>query len=375
MRTSGLALRLALGSRARILLLAALVAVSLVILLVVMELARLSSDGLDDAIAADVGLEGTFAIDLPDVTSLDTDAVTTALVGVAARSGDSAPTVTTGLPAVALDCPPFESLGTVALVIVRDVHGYAVPLPYGEGVPDESALCFDGLKIPGDGVYVPGLVEQQRWGTGLFVRPEYEPVLRSATTGPVRLSVSVVTGDAGRESALRNDAEATLAPMLARAGLGSGDGPTIMRTDHADELTSASRGVRAVYAAIGWGVVALAGVGILVSQLVIVRQRMWLFGLSRALGARWHHVLVLVLGEAALAVGLGAVGAVALGVAAGPLVSSLSQEYFGVPARLWDTGNAGAFVGALAMILVLAGALPARRALRADPLDTLEGRS
>lgn len=141
------------------------------------------------------------------------------------------------------------------------------------------------------------------------------------------------------------------------------------------ELTSASEGVRVVYRAIGWGVVLLAGVGILVVQLVIVRGRMWLFGLARALGARAGHVVVLVLGESVVAVLLGGLGAAALALTTQPWISRLSQEYFDAPAELWNAQSATTFSVALAGILILSSALPVRRALAADPLDTLEGRS
>lgn len=375
MKVGGLALRLAVKSWARVALLAGLVAVSLVILLVVTELARLSSDGLDEAVAADVGREGTFSVGLSDISSLDQREVTDALLDVAASFGDPAPSLITSYGALRLDCPPLDTLGTHDVFFVRTAGGATWDFPYGTGLPDGSALCFDGLQVPERGVYLPPTGAQERWGSGLYLRPEYEPVVRSATVGPVRLTMSVVTGDPRAANALRAAAQRATAPLLSRAGITPADEPWVVRTDRAGELSAASRGVRAIYSAIGWGVVLLAGVGILITQLVITRSRMWLFGLARALGARPHEVVLLVLGESVLALAGGAVGAVALGIAAGPLVSSLSQEYFDVPARLWDPSNAAALGGALLVMLLVANVAPARRALAAEPLDTLEGRA
>ncbi len=374
MRSASLALRLALKSWPRVALLATLVAVSLVILLVVTELARLSSDDLDQAIASDVGQEGTFSIVVTDVSALDTTRTRDTLTRLAHRFGATEVSVALAYPSLALDCPPFESLGSAPVNVVRDEQGRSWPFDYGN-LSDESSLCFQGWTIPGDGLYIPSRNQQARWGTGLYVRPEYEPLLRSATTGEIEMSVSLVVGLAATDKQIEEAARDALRDDLSRTGLAVENVVSVARTDRSGELTSASEGVRVVYRAIGWGVVLLAGVGILVVQLVIVRGRMWLFGLARALGARAGHVVVLVLGESVVAVLLGGLVAAALALTTQPWISRLSQEYFDAPAELWNAQSATTFSVALAGILILSSALPVRRALAADPLDTLEGRS
>lgn len=378
MRTFALALKLALASWQRVALLAALVALSLLILLVVAELSRLSSSNLDDAIVADVGHEGTFSIELFDIEDLDSPPLTTALVELAQELGDPAPTVFSTYPPITFDCPPLEGMGEGPVVFAKDAAGHAWPLPYGTGferVSDDTvSLCFAGWKIPLTGVYVPSGDEQGRWGSGLFVKPEYEPLVRAATTGRVSLNVSLVAGRGATPGTVRIAVLDKLRDLHTRAGLDVDSNVTVIRTDQADELGAASEGVRFVYQLIGWGVVLLAAAGILTVQLVIVRGRMWLFGLSRALGGRRAHVVILVISESVIAVLLGGSFAVATSFLATPAAAALSQEYFGTPAQLWSGESGQTFTLAVIAMLALAAAPPVRRALTADPLDTLEGR-
>lgn len=378
MRTFALALKLALASWQRVALLASLVALSLLLLLVVAELSRLSSNDLDDAIAADVGHEGTFTVEVFDTEDLDLTQLTTTLVGLARELGDPAPRIVTTYPPIAFDCPPLEGMGSGSVVFAKDTGGHAWPLPYGSGFNQVSgakaALCFAGWKIPLAGVYLPSSDEQALGSSGIFVRPEYEPLVRAATTGRILLNMSVVAGRAATAGSVRTAALDELRDLHLEAGLDVDSNVGVVRTDQSDELGPASEGIRFVYQFIGWGVVLLAAAGILTVQLVIVRGRMWLFGLARALGGRRSHIVILVLSESVVSVVLGGAFAVAASVFASPGVSALSQRYFGTPAQLWGNGSGQTFALAVVAMLVLAAVPPVRRALTAAPLDTLEGR-
>jgi ABC-type antimicrobial peptide transport system permease subunit len=97
-----------------------------------------------------------------------------------------------------------------------------------------------------------------------------------------------------------------------------------------------------------------------------VAQRVPEIGLRRALGATGGDVVRLVTRQGAIAVGIG----VALGLAIAAATSSAMQGLlFGVEAR--DPGAALLATGVIVAAAMAAMLLPARRALRVDPLRAL----
>lgn len=130
-----------------------------------------------------------------------------------------------------------------------------------------------------------------------------------------------------------------------------------------DVLTLALAGI----AAVSLGV---AGLGIMNVMLVTVAERRAEIGLWKAIGATRAQVLALFLCEAAL---LSLAGGV-LGLAAGELAArGIGLVLPNFPARAPAWAVAAALGTALAVGLVF-GALPARRAVRLDPVRALSGR-
>jgi putative ABC transport system permease protein len=111
---------------------------------------------------------------------------------------------------------------------------------------------------------------------------------------------------------------------------------------------------------------ALASVGLYGVVSYSVTQRNREMGLRMALGAQQGAVLRMVIGEAMkLTIAGAAVGALAAAFAG----RALSSELYGV-----RPGDPESFAGAIAMLLVVAllGAwIPARRAMRVDPVVAL----
>ena len=85
-----------------------------------------------------------------------------------------------------------------------------------------------------------------------------------------------------------------------------------------------------------------------------------------ALGARPVSILKLVLREVLLILAAGVAVGVGVALASARLLQSL---LFGLPAR--DTFTVVAAVGVLSAVALLAGYLPARRAMRVDPMVAL----
>jgi putative ABC transport system permease protein len=111
---------------------------------------------------------------------------------------------------------------------------------------------------------------------------------------------------------------------------------------------------------------ALAGVGIYGVIAFGVSQRTYELGLRMALGAQRHAVLRLVvseaLGMALVGLGLGLAGALAVGYVARSLL-------VGVPVA--DVPTLAFVSAALAGVVILASALPARRATLVSPTEAL----
>jgi ABC-type antimicrobial peptide transport system permease subunit len=111
----------------------------------------------------------------------------------------------------------------------------------------------------------------------------------------------------------------------------------------------------------------LAGVGLYGVLALSVAQRTREVGVRMALGAQRHEILKLVLRRAGLLVGSGLAIGIAAALASGRAVAGL---LYGVTAHDVPTMLVVVlFVGATAL---LATCLPARRAMRVEPLQALK---
>jgi putative ABC transport system permease protein len=110
----------------------------------------------------------------------------------------------------------------------------------------------------------------------------------------------------------------------------------------------------------------LAMVGVYGVISYSVAQRTHELGIRIALGARVHHVLILVMGQAMILVMLGAV--IGLGTAFA-LTRLLTKFLFDVNAS--DPMTFGAVALLLALVALIACYIPARRATKVDPLEAL----
>ncbi len=121
---------------------------------------------------------------------------------------------------------------------------------------------------------------------------------------------------------------------------------------------------------VGTFTLVVGGVGVANIMFVVVQERTREIGLRRSLGARRREILGQVLMEALLVVSLGAAlgFVIAFGLAkAGGMLPI--DEFVGVPTI--SPGVALFTAGLLAVVGLVAGLLPARRAARLDPAEAL----
>lgn len=374
MKTLRLTLTTAKRAKTRIALLALLVALGMSVMSVVSELSRQSTEGLDIAIEQDTGgATGTYRFSFSSTLGLSPSALTDAVRVAASPLVDRPPVVVETIPAQRPECPPFDQFGEVSMLSVFDAELKPVPVPFGKDLPAETQFCVAGASLEADTVYVPTAAEQRVWGSGLVVRPDVADVAVLNTTGPVEWSFVLVTGrDEDMSSALSAKISDALSDDARRQGLRLTDVMSNLRVDSASTVRAASDGIAMVYRIIGWGVLLLAGIGLLVSQSILVAQRMWFFGLARALGSTRRQIAAMVLLEVGLVLVIGTALAVAVLITLQPAAADLARNAFGVDAHLLRPSSVPLLVLGSVVVLLVAGAYPASRAVRGDPVDVLE---
>ena len=147
------------------------------------------------------------------------------------------------------------------------------------------------------------------------------------------------------------------------------DTPVYWSRDYAAVIRSVSFGERIVAQSFGiFGVIALvlAGAGLYGVMAFGVGQRMREIGVRRALGASNPSVLRNLFGRSFLQLGIG----LAIGMAGGiPFAHLLSESLHSIPAS--DAAVVSSALGILILAAMLAVTIPARRALRVDPMLAL----
>ncbi|MDR3389692.1 MAG: ADOP family duplicated permease [Rudaea sp.] len=147
------------------------------------------------------------------------------------------------------------------------------------------------------------------------------------------------------------------------------DTPLYWVRDYAAVIRNATFGERIVAQSFGaFGVIALilAGAGLYGVMVFTVGQRTREIGVRRALGAPAGRVLRHVFGRSMLLLGMGLVLGLAAGIPFARLLSGSLRTINGV-----DTAAVAVAVGVLILAAGLAVIVPARRALRVDPIEAL----
>ncbi|HDL48479.1 MAG TPA: ABC transporter permease [Actinobacteria bacterium] len=372
-RIAILAIRFNWASKAKFMLLALLVAVGMTVFLIVTELSRVSSEGLNDAISQDVGETGTYMIQLSTDFGLTLEALAGQVDEALAPYASRPPIMIEVLPAITPECPPFEELGSQPMLILRDAGGAPVALPFGQGLPADTEICFDGQVIPISAVYLPSQSEQGKWGTGLAVESAYMRVVALSTTQPIIYRFTVVTNrQADQRKAIAHSLDRQLEDAALRYGVDIHESIFVARVDRGASIRNASQGIRIVYRIIGWGVLILGGLGLLVSELIVVRDRTWFFGLARAVGARSRHIAALIFADIFLVLVTGTALSVLISFAVQPAASSFARDAFQIDVTLLQPSTIPKLIAGALLVLIVAGVYPALLATRQDPLDVLE---
>lgn len=375
MRLLLLAVKISAGAKLKSYLLTTLIAVASLVFLGVQELSRVSSTNLDDAVAHDLGSVGTYRIEPSPELGMDRAHVLRLVSDAVAPLAPTRIQVAEVLPAVRPDCPPYDQIGHVSTAVLLNLDGSPTVFEPKEVEEVDFDLCLAGLVIPREAVREATPSEARMVAAPLILDPRYAAAVRLSSTDPVHYQIGVITGHtADQGDILRANLRAAFDEPATQAGIDLDASFLISRTDDGDQVRTATQGIKLVYAIIGWGVLLVSGLGLLAAELLVLRDRTWFFGLSRAVGARKSAIAGLIVIDILTVLMLGIAIALLLATVAAPLVETFGQSSFGASLQLVRPRGLVTLGAGAALMLVLGSAYPAWRATRLDPLDVLERR-
>lgn len=374
-RTLALALAVNLRAKLKFVLLTVLISISTLVFLSVSELSNVSTSNLDRAIDSDLGVAGTYRIEPTPDLGLPPAEMLSTVRAVASRYGNQPIQVAVRFPSVRPECPPYNQIGVVTAAVLLDANG--LPSPFrGGSLRSEADLCLSGLVVPRSSVREATSYETKAFDASVIIDPTYQQVLRLSFPEPPRYTIIITTGKSKDESAeIRSAITASFAQAAARSSITADDAAVVSRADSGDSVRSATDGIRLVYGLIGWGVLFVGGIGILIAELIVLRDRTWFFGLARAVGAKRWGVAWLVIADILIVLLAGLMLSAIVLVATQPFVSSFGRTAFQVDLKILRTSALPGLFGGLLLVLALGGAYPAWLASRLDPIDVLERRS
>lgn len=338
----------------------------------VQAIAAASSSSLDASVRNTLGTTGEYRVDVSSAVGLpvgDLDAP----VERALRTFSREPAVLIdNLGAAPLDCSATGNLGTQNLYVLRAADGQ--PLPPSNPTFDAGQVCLGGVDISQYSHAVPQ-AQRVALGTGIILDAAVERSAQLTVGQPLARSFLITTGQQADMTGIIQSA--VVAALNGPAALNGEIAETLVQVQRVDlgaDVRRAARGVHLVYALVAWAILLIGGVGVLITEMSNVRERNWLYGLARAMGATRLDVAALVTVDAAMVLLSGFLLASLAAIAGTPTIESFGRANFKQTLSLLDKHESTQLLVSLVVLLAVGAVLPARRAARLDPVDILERR-
>jgi predicted permease len=231
---------------------------------------------------------------------------------------------------------------------------------FGDTNPIGRRISLPGWKGDASWLEIVGVVQDAKYRSLREQTPPqaYIPFFQSPETGSMTLEVRTTT-DPGNAAATVHGAIQEIDTRLPVF-----DVKTL--TGQVDESLVQERLIASLSTLFGLLALSLAAVGLYGLMAYAVARRTNEFGIRMALGAPQQSILRLVMRDVAIVLAVGATAGVCISLAA---VSVLQKMLFGLAPH--DTFTFVAAIAVLSTVAFFAGYLPARRAMRVDPMIAL----
>ena len=361
--------RLIRSNLAKFMGLTVLLALCLLIFSGMSALSRASVDALDASLSRDLGTAGMYQVSFPVGVRLSKGDVANAHTALRAATAFTWRDVSSGytFDAVPVGCPGSDTEG---------VHTVFVAAEESATAQGARETCLAGFVTAGTRAADEG--EQWLYGRGSIVAsPDLLELVGGVSPQSGRLDWFGLASSSERDGT-------DLAPEIDRAlteelrlsllsiGLDPAEAIDVSKAYSGADSRRAAQGVQLVYAVIGWGTLLLGGFGVLLSQMMMIRDRGWFFALCRSLGYGRHNIAGWVAMEVMSTVVSGLLLAVVLGSVTRDSVGAFSSSALGTSVVMFDPEDWRGLVVALVALGLIGGGVPAVIAARRDPIDILE---
>lgn len=364
-----LATRLSWQARTKALLMAVMIAIAALIFLAVSELSLAASAGLDSAITNDLGRAGSYKIAVIDPVGL-TDSELKSRLSAALHPDLAAPvSIYKVFPPTTIGCDGESSPSKPVRLRMRG------PVVDFGSSPVSSQACLWGAVVPPGQIRDSSGTATRSANDGEWLLDDDLGTWAGLAGGRPSIVAYVVTGRATDDAQrLWAAAAAGLQPDADRYAMDARTIIQVSRLDQGSSVREASETISRVYVMIGWGVLLISGLGLLVVETIIVRERSWLFGLARALGARRIHIAGLVLLDALQIVLFGFAIAIATIACFRSALESWIASALDLRVSLLRSDSLMQLALGSLVVMIVASIVPAVRAMASDPGAVLEDR-
>lgn len=392
-RVLRLAIQLARRSRGRTFMMMLMLAFGLTLFLVTSALATSSRQGLSAAVDDVAGPTTLVTLDFPSLPSQSAHeasahihqtlraqpavsfAVLEPFVGVDTRCPHTPDTTGTGSGGA----KEADHTRQLYAMVSGSPAPAPVELPERDRPGAPPTLCLDGMAVPDVALSPPPSAVAYATKEAVIVHPLYVPLARASV--PTERASDATWRVYAWSPHERPDLIGVLtnACVSATASARGVDGmpasvclPSVPASN--ESIRRASEGVEVMYRLLSAAILLLGATGILVAESIIVRDRRWLYGLSRAYGARRRDIAALVILDVGIIL-TGAAALTALLVLAGHRwIAETTESLFNQPVILINGPDLAYLALGCIAVLTIACGPPVLNAVRSDPLDILERR-